>query len=132
MHNAPPSAVVSVVLGLVLIGILVGFQIPAAKSAPAPEPARPVHASTHGDATGKADPRVKRGEVLYQQYCSTCHGADGKGDGISATNLPIKPQNLTEGAVVNPLPDSFLHRVISQGAQSVGLSPLMPGFTPYL
>jgi mono/diheme cytochrome c family protein len=133
MRNAWPSAVVSVVLGAVLIGILIGFQIPAAKSAPAPEPARPGHASPHGGAaTAKADPRVHRGEALYQQYCSTCHGANGKGDGISATGLPIKPQNLTEGAVLNPLPDSFLHRVISQGAQSVGLSPLMPGFTPYL
>ena len=34
--------------------------------------------------------------------------------------------------MLNPLPDYFLHRVISQGGQSVGLSPLMPAFTPYL
>ena len=70
--------------------------------------------------------------MTYQQYCATCHGPQGKGDGISATGLPIKPQNLTEGALLNPLPDSFLHKVISQGAQAVGLSPLMPAFTPYL
>jgi len=133
MQNASPSAVVSVVLGAVLIAILVGFQIPAAKSAPVPEPSRPTHASaTHDAAAAKESGQVKRGEGLYQQYCATCHGAGGKGDGISATNLPIKPQNLTEGAVLNPLPNSFLHRVISQGAQSVGLSPLMPGFSPYL
>jgi len=80
----------------------------------------------------KADAHVQRGHALFQQYCATCHGAEGKGDGVSATNLPIKPQNLTEGAVLNPLPDHFLHTLISQGAQSVGLSPLMPGFTPYL
>ena len=80
----------------------------------------------------KIDVAIQRGQVTYQQYCATCHGPQGKGDGISATGLPIKPQNLTEGAVLNPLPDSFLHKVISEGAQAVGLSPLMPGFTPYL
>src|SRR5262245_23334278 len=135
MRVASPSALISVVLAAVLIGILVGFQVPVAKSAPAPErphsaPGRA--AAGHGEAAMKADPLVQRGQALFQQYCATCHGADGKGDGISATNLPIKPQNLTEGAVVNPLPDHFLHTLISQGGQSVGLSPLMPGFTPYL
>jgi len=131
MRIAWPSAIISAALAAVLIGILIGFQIPAAKSAPAPPSAHPAPTGGHA-ATAKADPHVQRGRVLYEQYCSTCHGAQGKGDGISATNLPIKPQNLTEGAVLNPLPDHFLHMVISQGAQSVGLSPLMPGFTPYL
>jgi hypothetical protein len=75
---------------------------------------------------------VKRGEALFQQYCANCHGAQGKGDGVSAAGLPIKPQDLTDGRVLNALPDHFLHTVISQGAQAVGLSPLMPGFTPYM
>ena len=144
MRIAWPSAIASAALAAVLIGILVLFQIPVAKSATTPQPAEPApkgHAAPtgpgaaakgHAAAAMKIDVAVQRGQVTYQQYCSTCHGAQGKGDGISATGLPIKPQNLTEGALLNPLPDSFLHKLISEGAQSVGLSPLMPGFTPYL
>jgi len=80
----------------------------------------------------KADLVLQRGQQVFNQYCSTCHGAEGKGDGISAQNLPITPQDLTVGAQLNPLPDSFLYDVIAHGAQSVGLSPLMPAFKPYL
>ena len=136
MRIAWPSAIASAALAGVLIGVLVLFQIPVAKSATTPQPAAPAPsghgaAPVHG-AAATAKVAVQRGQVLFQQYCSTCHGPDGKGDGISATNLPIKPQNLTDGLVLNPLPDYFLHIVVSQGGQAVGLSPLMPGFTPYL
>jgi len=135
MRIAWPSAIVSAALAAVLIAILVtGFQIPIAKSATTPQPAAPAPAG-HTPSAGheaKPNPAIERGQVVFQQYCVTCHGTQGKGDGISATNLPIKPQNLTEGAMMNPLPDHFLHRVISQGAESVGLSPLMPAFTPFL
>ena len=53
----------------------------------------------------KADPVVQRGQQLFGQYCAGCHGPAGKGDGISGQNLPIKPQDLTVGAQLNPLPD---------------------------
>jgi len=127
-----PFAVISVVLAGIMIGILVGFQVPSAKSAPAPPASHPAPATVHATAEPKPEVDVKRGEAVFQQYCATCHGAEGKGDGVSAQGLPIKPQNLTEGRVLNPLPDQFLRRVITEGAASVGLSSLMPGFTPYL
>jgi len=78
------------------------------------------------------DIRVERGHAVYTQYCAHCHGAEGKGDGLSGQNLPIRPQNLTDGRMLNPLPDHILFRVVSKGAQSVGLSPLMPAFEPQL
>src|SRR5262245_49147421 len=129
-----PGAIVSTVLAAVLIGILAGFQIPAAKSATTPQRAAPQPAGGggHGATPMKADPVVQRGQQLFTQYCATCHGPGGKGDGISGQNLPIKPQDLTVGAQLNPLPDHFLFEVIAHGAQSVGLSPLMPGFKPFL
>jgi mono/diheme cytochrome c family protein len=37
-----------------------------------------------------------RGENLYQTYCSSCHGADGKGNGPMATWLKISPSDLTK------------------------------------
>ncbi len=135
MRIARPAIIVSTVITLALIGILIGFQIPAAKSATAPAkpgatPAAPAAASGH-PAPSNA-PQIQRGQAIYAQYCATCHGPQGKGDGVSAQNLPIKPQNLTEGRVLNPLPDHFLFNIIAHGANAVGLSPLMPGFKPYL
>ncbi|OGK84931.1 MAG: hypothetical protein A2X51_13845 [Candidatus Rokubacteria bacterium GWC2_70_24] len=78
------------------------------------------------------DVAVQRGQQVYAMYCATCHGLAGKGDGLSGQSLPIKPQDLTDGRVLNALPDHFLFTVISQGAQAVGLSPLMPPFKPQL
>ncbi|MCJ8278083.1 MAG: cytochrome c [Bdellovibrionales bacterium] len=37
---------------------------------------------------------VARGEALYSQYCLKCHGSDGKGDGVFASNSGLKPANL--------------------------------------
>jgi mono/diheme cytochrome c family protein len=91
----------------------------------------PATAATEGKKKG-ADFHLQRGEQVYAQYCAHCHGAEGKGDGVSGQNLPVKPQNLTEGRVLNALPDHFLYKVVAEGAQSVGLSPLMPPFVPQL
>jgi len=112
MRTAWSSAVASAVLAIVLLGILIGFQIPPAKSAPTPaQPATP-HATPeqirqHGSAAPPAmeSEEVQRGKAVFQQYCATCHGQEGKGDGVSATGLPIKPQNLTEGHILIPLPE---------------------------
>jgi mono/diheme cytochrome c family protein len=129
--NIPRSAVVgSAAIAAVLIGILIGFPISAAKSATAPAPAEK---GAPGHAGEGIDPRIiERGKATFTQYCANCHGAEGKGDGIAGQNLPIKPQNLTEGRILNALPDHFLHTLIAHGGQAVGLSPLMPNFTPYL
>src|SRR5881409_1155536 len=85
-----------------------------------------------GGAPMKSDPAVQRGQQVFGQYCASCHGPAGKGDGVSGQNLPIKPQDLTVGFQLNPLPDSFLFNIIAHGAQAVGLSPLMAAFKPYL
>jgi len=138
MRIAPSRIIASTITAGVLIGILIGSQIPTAKSAtgaqaeaqPAATP--PPATSGHGGAPMKADLVVQRGQQIFAQYCATCHGPAGKGDGISGQNLPIKPQNLAEGRQLNPLPDRFLFDIIAHGGQTVGLSPLMPGFKPYL
>ncbi len=120
----------STVLAAVLVGVLIGFQIPAARSATTSTP--PAPPSGRGEAAAKPDAAVQRGQQIFGQYCTPCHGPAGKGDGVSGQNLPIRPQDLTVGAQLNPLPDSFLFNIIANSGQSVGLSPLMPSFTPYL
>ncbi len=115
--------IAAAVLALGILGGMLGWsQGSTAKTAAIP----------HGEGKKGPDVRVERGKEVFAQYCAHCHGAEGKGDGLSAQNLPIKPQNLTEGRVLNALPDHFLHRVIAEGGQSVGLSPLMPSFVPQL
>ena len=70
----------------------------------------------------RPDPHVAGGKQVFVQYCVTCHGDAGKGDGPGGANLTIKPQNLADGRVMNPLPDHLLVRAIGEGPQSVGLS----------
>ncbi len=36
-----------------------------------------------------------KGHALYDQYCVSCHGPSGKGDGVAATSLKVRPADLT-------------------------------------
>ena len=38
-----------------------------------------------------------RGARLYRQYCATCHGTDGRGDGPAAPPLQPRPRDFTGG-----------------------------------
>jgi mono/diheme cytochrome c family protein len=68
------------------------------------------------------------GKKLYASYCSTCHGDKGKGDGVAAGALPVKPRNHTDGAVMNPLSDQHLTDIIAKGGTAVGKSGFMPAW----
>lgn len=35
------------------------------------------------------------GQAFYIQYCASCHGTDGRGDGPVSPFLKVKPTNLT-------------------------------------
>ena len=112
-----PSGAAYLVVAAVLIGLLAGLPSWAAKSsaktaqgAPAPTHGehKPMTAAEH--AAGGHEPTahkdaIERGQHMYVQYCASCHGDAGKGDGQGGANLAVKPQDLTVGAVVNPLPD---------------------------
>jgi mono/diheme cytochrome c family protein len=72
------------------------------------------------------------GKALYTQYCASCHGPAGRGDGPSAGGLATKPADLTDGRLMNALPDEFLANVIERGGPAEGLAPTMPAFGAYL
>jgi mono/diheme cytochrome c family protein len=74
----------------------------------------------------------KAGKARYGQYCALCHGESGRGDGPSAAGFATKPADLTDGRLMNALPDEFLANVIRNGGASEGLSPAMPPFGRFL
>jgi mono/diheme cytochrome c family protein len=39
---------------------------------------------------------ASRGQSFYQQYCSSCHGPTGKGDGLLADAMKKETPNLTQ------------------------------------
>jgi mono/diheme cytochrome c family protein len=74
------------------------------------------------------------GKKIYTDYCVTCHGNKGKGDGIAAPGLPKRPadhtsdfvQKQTDGAIFwiitqgnNPMPTYKANLTITQRWQVV-------------
>ena len=66
--------------------------------------------------------------VLFQELCSVCHGAGGKGDGPSAQGLEPKPADFTNCKVMTKDSDEVLLKIIKGGGQSVGRSTVMPAW----
>jgi cytochrome c oxidase cbb3-type subunit III len=102
---------------------------PAAAPAPAPvtptpAPATPAPAAPSAPA-GSLRGSAENGKALYAQYCTTCHGATGHGDGPLAATLNPKPANHSDRAFMAGLSDEHLYQVISKGGASVGKSPMM-------
>jgi mono/diheme cytochrome c family protein len=65
-----------------------------------------------------------QGKQLFDQYCATCHGDGGKGDGQNASNLnPPVPDLTTSKNLADP---TYVRRVIAEGSAAVGRSPLSP------
>jgi mono/diheme cytochrome c family protein len=52
-------------------------------------------------AESQSQSAVELGGKLYTQYCASCHGADGKGNGPAAAKLDPKPNDLTQLAKRN-------------------------------
>jgi mono/diheme cytochrome c family protein len=68
------------------------------------------------------------GKKLYAAHCASCHGDKGKGDGVAAVSLPVRPKDHTDGTTMNQLSDQFLIGVITKGGAAVGKSGFMPAW----
>lgn len=64
-------------------------------------------------------------DTIWQSRCATCHGAAGKGDGPAAVALTPKPRDFSLADWQASVTDEHLEKVIIEGGQAVGLSPLM-------
>lgn len=68
----------------------------------------------------------QRGNEVFQQYCSGCHGPEGRGS--KKSGFMPRPKNLTKKGYTELLPDEYLFGVIAKGGQSVNKSEYMPAF----
>jgi mono/diheme cytochrome c family protein len=57
---------------------------------------------------------VKRGEQLFAVYCTPCHGASGKGDGVVATKY-VPPADLTNPDLQKARTDGFWQNYLTAG-----------------
>lgn len=75
-------------------------------------------------AQTKGDP--KAGKAKYDANCIGCHGATGKGDGAAAAALNPKPQDHTDGKIMNALADKYLFDIIKDGGAAMKKAAFMP------
>jgi mono/diheme cytochrome c family protein len=63
--------------------------------------------------------QAAQGRALYLQYCATCHGVNGEGDGPVAHSLIAPPANLRRlgERFGNPLPEDQVARYIDGRAE---------------
>ncbi len=78
---------------------------------------------------------LERGKGLFNRFCSTCHGYDGKADTAQARQLSPRPRDLTiaefkhaEGGPGALPTDKDLARVISNGIPGTGM-PAWPNLS---
>jgi mono/diheme cytochrome c family protein len=66
---------------------------------------------------------LQRGKSLYNNYCISCHGPSGKGDGVEGRSLKKTPKNLA--TLFKKVQNSKLYMVKSKTKGE------MPGWKPF-
>jgi putative copper export protein len=82
----------------------------------------PGESTSSGNPVDATPQSIARGQSLYTQFCSSCHGINGDGDGPEAPNLAVKPVDFRLHIPYHQ--DAFFFNVISNG-----LGTIMPGWS---
>ncbi len=69
---------------------------------------------------------AEQAAAMFQNVCSQCHGMGGMGDGPAAESLSPKPRNYSDAAWQASVTDDEIRKIILEGGQAVGKSPMMP------
>jgi mono/diheme cytochrome c family protein len=104
---------------------------PSSPAAASTEATAPAAAPAAPAATAAADGGID-GAQIYKLNCSSCHGVEGKGDGVAAAALNPKPVNFAAGDFKydtngNGTPGEIadIMTIIRDGTAKHGGSPLM-------
>jgi mono/diheme cytochrome c family protein len=68
------------------------------------------------------------GAALYQAWCKSCHGADGRGTPAASTRLEVPPADLRDCKGSTAEPEERWIGIVTQGGAAFGLSLDMPAF----
>jgi len=90
------------------------------------QPKPGAHEVKGNTSTASAGGDLTAAKAVYQERCSACHGATGKGDGAGAAALNPKPRNYTDKAWQTSVTDEQIKKTIVYGGAAVGKSPIMP------
>ncbi|MBL4909594.1 MAG: cytochrome c [Alteromonadaceae bacterium] len=71
---------------------------------------------------------VKKGEILYQAYCTQCHGINGDGWGVNAATMDVLPKDHTDTKGMITRTDADIFKAIKEGGKAVSKSNLMPNW----
>ncbi len=107
-----------------LIGLIFGMSGCTSKdTAPAePKAAEPAPAPA---AEPEGDP-VAEAAAIFENRCTVCHGATGKGDGDGSAALDPKPRDFTDPEWQTSVTDDHLQKIIVFGGLAVGKAATMP------
>jgi putative copper export protein/mono/diheme cytochrome c family protein len=87
--------------------------------------------SYYRSPTGFAADSIMRGGKIFAANCAVCHGAEGHGDGPLASQLPVRPADLTAPHLWGHR-DGELFWWVSNGLQYTDRTQLMPAFAAVL
>ncbi len=93
-----------------------------------PEPVTSLADASHPAWAAPLGTAAAAGPTLYAEHCVACHGAQGRGDGWNAPNLPVPPTAHSDPQLMSRRPDDALFDAIAGGAWVLGGSPRMPPF----
>lgn len=81
-------------------------------------------AAVPAQASGDAD----NGKILYDAFCTQCHGMSGDGNGVNALTMEVKPRDHTDSKEMGARTDADLFKAIKFGGAAVNKSILMPNW----
>jgi copper transport protein len=112
LNVRPVWTLAALIVGGIIIGYVVGTHTDRQLSREEASRENPIPASAES---------IARGQMLFNQNCTICHGETGRGDGPAAASLPLQPANLYDHVPYHP--DTFFFGAISKGVGGV-----MPAF----
>ncbi len=88
--------------------LLLGYHFSQAQSKLWPVP---INAVNTKNPLVKDAASIKIGKILYENYCTPCHGDKGKGDGVASAALNPKPANHTSPAIQAETDGSLFYKI---------------------
>lgn len=76
--------------------------------------------------------RADEAEDLWLDYCVSCHGNAGKGNGPAAVSLKTKPADLSDCEKMGEVSDEKVAKVIAEGGKANDLSDDMASYSDRL